>query len=90
MARDQRFPAHRLMRRVNPATLLILAVGVVLMVALPGDALIELIIASTILPTLIVGGLIIVGALYFAVMMVRNRAVLDHEPGADEFAPREP
>ncbi|MEY1676735.1 amino acid permease [Gordonia terrae] len=155
MARDQRFPAHRLMRRVNPATqtpvpatLLILAVGVVLMVALPGDALIELIIASTILPaliyggivvlylgvrkrlehkeggfslgryelpvavaaliwvcfalfvlvtpdeatvpTLIVGGLIVVGALYFAVMMVRNRAVLDHEPGADEFAPREP
>ena len=43
MARDGRFPAHALMRRVNPrtqtpvfATILILVVGVVLMVALPG------------------------------------------------------
>ena len=43
MARDRRFPAHALMRRVNPrtqtpvpATILILVVGVVLMVALPG------------------------------------------------------
>ena len=43
MARDARFPAHALMRRVNPrtqtpvpATILILVVGVVLMVALPG------------------------------------------------------
>ena len=43
MARDGRFPAHGLMRRVNPrtqtpvpATILILVVGVVLMVALPG------------------------------------------------------
>lgn len=151
MARDGRFPAHRLMRRVNPrtqtpvpATLLILGVGVVLMLALPGSALIELIIASTILPALIYGGIVILylvvrkrlerkaggfslgrfefpiaiaaliwvvfalfvlvtpddatvptlivlgliaaGALYFAWMMVRNRQVLDSEPGVDEFA----
>ena len=57
MSRDSRFPAHRLMRRVNPrtqtpipATILIFVVGVVLMVALPGDALLELITAATILP----------------------------------------
>ena len=43
MARDSRFPAHALMRKVNPrtqtpvfATILILVIGVVLMLALPG------------------------------------------------------
>ena len=43
MARDARFPAHGLMRRVDPrthtpipATILIVVVGVVLMIALPG------------------------------------------------------
>ena len=53
MARDKRFPAHGLMRRVNPrtqtpvpATILILVVGVVLMVALPGEALMQLIIGG--------------------------------------------
>lgn len=71
MARDQRFPAHRMMKKVNPrtqtpvpATLLILAVGVVLMVALPGAALLELIIGSTILPALIYGAITV---LYLAV-----------------------
>ncbi|MCG5433126.1 amino acid permease [Mycobacterium sp. MYCO198283] len=71
MARDARFPAHGLMRRVSPrtktpvpATLLILGVGVVLMVALPGQALIELIVASTILPALIYGAVVV---LYLAV-----------------------
>ncbi|HEY9313702.1 APC family permease [Williamsia sp.] len=66
MARDRRFPAHALMRRVNPrtqtpvpATLLILAVGVVLMVGLPGDALLKLIIGSTILPAIIYGAIVI-------------------------------
>lgn len=56
MSRDARFTAHRLMRRVDPRTqtpvpaiLLILALGFVLMVALPGAALLELITASTIL-----------------------------------------
>ena len=71
MARDARFPAHALMRRVNPrtqtpvpATILILVVGVVLMVALPGDALLQLIIGSTILPALTYGAIVI---LYLAV-----------------------
>jgi amino acid transporter len=152
MARDGRFPAHRLMRRINPrtktpvpATVLILVVGIVLMVALPGQALIELIIGSTILPALIYGGivvlylavrkrlehkeggfslgrfelpvavaaliwvafalfvlitpddarvpslvvlgLVVAGGLYFAYMAIFNRAVLDTEPGLDEFEP---
>ena len=56
MARDGRFPAHRVMQRVNPrthtpipATLLVLAIGVVLMVVLPGAALLQLIATGTIL-----------------------------------------
>ena len=60
MSRNSRFPAHRLMRRVSPrtqtpipATILMLAGGLVLMLALPGDALIQLITASTILPILL-------------------------------------
>jgi amino acid transporter len=60
MSRDSRFPAHRLMRRVSPrtqtpipATILMLAGGIVLMLVLPGDALIQLITASTILPILL-------------------------------------
>ncbi|NTY62312.1 amino acid permease [Mycolicibacterium sphagni] len=66
MARDSRFPAHTLLRRVSPrtqtpvpATILILAIGVVLMVALPGAALLQLIIASTILPALLYGGIVV-------------------------------
>jgi amino acid transporter len=80
MARDRRFPAHRLMRRVNartqtpvPATILILAVGVVLMIALPGEALLQLIIGGTILPALIYGATVV---LYLA---VRKR--LEHKEG---------
>jgi amino acid transporter len=60
MSRDSRFPAHQLMRRVSPrtqtpvpATLLLLAGGIVLMLVLPGDALYQLITASTILPILL-------------------------------------
>jgi amino acid transporter len=71
MARDERFPAYRLMRKVNhttqtpvPATILILLIGVALMVALPGEALLQLIIGSTILPALIYGGIVV---LYLAV-----------------------
>ncbi len=66
MARDARFPAHRILRRVSPrtktpipATILILIVGVVFMVALPGSALLQLIIASTILPALIYGATVV-------------------------------
>jgi amino acid transporter len=80
MARDARFPAHALMRRVNPrtqtpvpATILILVVGVVLMVALPGAALMQLIIGGTILPALIYGAVVV---LYLA---VRKR--LEHKRG---------
>jgi amino acid transporter len=74
MARDRRFPASGLMRRVNPrtqtpvfATLLILLVGIVLMVALPGQALLQLIIGSTILPALVYGSIVV---LY---LVVRSR-----------------
>lgn len=80
MARDARFPAHALMRQVNPrtqtpvpATILILIVGVVLMATLRGSALIQLIIASTILPALIYGAIVV---LYLA---VRKR--LEHKEG---------
>ncbi|HYN33151.1 MAG TPA: APC family permease [Ilumatobacteraceae bacterium] len=55
MSRDGRFPGHQVMRRVNPrtktpipATLLVLAVGVVLMIVMPGGALLQLILAGAI------------------------------------------
>jgi amino acid transporter len=80
MARDARFPAHAVMKRVNPrtqtpvpATILILAVGVVLMVALPGEALLKLISVGTILPALMYGAIVV---LYLA---VRKR--LEHKEG---------
>jgi amino acid transporter len=81
MSRDARFAAYRLLRRVNPrthtpvpATILILVLGVVLMVALPGTALLKLIEASTILPAIIYGFTVV---LYLA---VRKR--LDRKKGA--------
>ncbi|MFC7642140.1 APC family permease [Streptosporangium lutulentum] len=81
MSRDSRFPAHRLMRRVDPrthtpvpATILIFVIGVVLMVVLPGAALLELITAATILPAIIYGLTVI---LYLG---VRRR--LDRRKGA--------
>jgi len=81
MSRDSRFPAHRLMRRVSPrtqtpipATILMLAGGIALMLALPGDALIQLITASTILPILLYTATAI---LYLAV-----RGKLDRKEGA--------
>jgi amino acid transporter len=80
MSRDSRFPAHRMMRRVNPrthipipATLLTFVVGVVLMVALPGAALLKLIVASTILPAIIYGSTIVS-------LLVFHREALDTEP----------
>lgn len=81
MARDGRFPAHRLMRRVNPrtqtpipATILNFVLGVLLLVALPGDALLRLIQAGTINETLLYALTIV---LYLA---VRKR--LDRREGA--------
>jgi amino acid transporter len=71
MSRDERFPGHRVMRRVNPrthtpvpATILIVVLGVLLMVALPGAALLQLITAATILPAITYGATIV---LYLAV-----------------------
>jgi amino acid transporter len=56
MSRDGRFPAHRVMQRVNPrthtpipATLLVVFTGIVLMVGLPGAALFQLIATGTII-----------------------------------------
>ncbi|HEY1593360.1 MAG TPA: amino acid permease [Solirubrobacteraceae bacterium] len=76
MARDLRFPFHRTFRRVNPrthtpipATILIFGGGVLLMVALPGNALLQLITAATILPVIIYGATVV---LYLA---VRKRLV---------------
>jgi amino acid transporter len=79
MSRDSRFPAHRLMRRVNPrthtpipATLMTFVVGVVLMVALPGSALLKLIVASTILPAIIYSSTIV---LYLVVKLARKHGM---------------
>ena len=57
-----------------PATILIFAVGVILMVVLPGAALLELITASTILPALVYAATVV---LYLS---VRRR--LDRKEGA--------
>ncbi|MFC9786637.1 APC family permease [Rhodococcus sp. NPDC127528] len=81
MSRDSRFPGYRLMRQINPrtqtpvpATILICVVAVVLMVALPGAALLELIVAGTILTVIVYGATVV---LYLAV-----RGRLDHKEGA--------
>jgi amino acid transporter len=146
MSRDGRFPAHGLFKRVNPrtqtpipATLLLLVLGIVLMVVMPGGILLQLILAgailtsipyamtivlylvvrrklekkegafslgrfelpvavvalmwvlaalfvviassATIVPILIVVGLMIAGGAYFAYLMKFRRHVLEHEPG---------
>ncbi|SPM31466.1 APC family permease [Mycobacterium terramassiliense] len=146
MSRDDRFPGHRLMRRVNvrtqtpiPASIVPVVIGAAVLAVLPGSALLELITSGTVFPALtygmivvlylsvrkrldrqdgafdigrfempvsiaalvwsicalvillspanalvpieIVAGLLAVGALYFAYMMIFNREVLDHEPG---------
>jgi amino acid transporter len=83
MSRDERFPGYRLMRRVNertqtpvPATILIFTVGIILMVALPGAALMQLILASAI------GGTILYGMTVILYLAVRKR--LDRREGAFE------
>ena len=151
MSRDDRFPAHGLFKRVNPhtqtpipATVLVLVLGVMLMVAMPGGALLQLILAGAIItnipyamtiilylvvrrkleqregafnlgrfevpvavvaliwvllamffvlmsstsvvPILIVTGLLLTGGVYFAYMLKFQSEVLEHEPGkADLF-----
>ena len=89
MSRDARFPAHQLMRRVNPrtqtpipATILPVVVGVVLMAALPGDALLELLTVGGLIGAVLYGAIIV---LYLAVRKaagapggrVRSRALRD-------------
>lgn len=66
MARDRRFPAAGLMSRVDPrtrtpiaATVLIVVIGVVLMAALPGAALTQLIVVGTLLPAGIYCGIVV-------------------------------
>lgn len=145
MARDDRFPASRLMRRVNqrtqtpiPATIAPVVIGIAALATLPGNALLELITSGTVFPLLcygmivvlylsvrkqlgrqegafdigrfelpisiaallwtisaliitlspgalvpimIVVGLLGVGAVYFAYLMIFNRRVLEHQPG---------
>lgn len=78
MARDGRFPAHRLMQRVNPrthtpipATLLVVTTGTILMLALPGAALSQLIATSTLIG---VGQYIMTVVLYLAVRRKFDRS----------------
>jgi amino acid transporter len=80
MSRDGRFPAHKVMRRVNsrtrtpiPATLLVLAVGVVLMALMPGDALLQLILAGAIVT--------IIPYLLTIILYLATRHKLDSTPG---------
>lgn len=146
MARDDRFPGHRVFKRVNPrtstpiwATVLQLGLGIALIVSIRGGAMLQLILAGailitipygmtvvlylavrgklerkegafnlgrfevpvavaalvwllaaafvsivsapTIVPILIVVGMLAVGGVYFAHMMFTRREVLEHEPG---------
>jgi amino acid transporter len=81
MARDARFPAHALMRRVDPrthtpipASILIVAFWILLMVAMPGDALPQLITTGTII------GPVVYGATIVLYLSVRRR--LDRVDGA--------
>ena len=71
MARDDRFPAARLMQRVSPrthtpipATVLIVALGIALIAAVPGDALLELLTVSGLIGATLYGAIIV---LYLAV-----------------------
>lgn len=146
MARDSRFPAHKLMRQVSPrtktpipATILPVVVGFVLMAVLPGDALLELLTCGGIIGAVLYGmiivlylavrkrlgrqedafdigrfempvaigalvwsvivvfilvspsqastavlisiGILLIGGVYFAYLMIANREVLESEPG---------
>ena len=66
MARDKRFPAHRLMRQVSPrtktpipATILPVIIAFVLMAVLPGDALLELLTVGGVIGASLYGGIIV-------------------------------
>ena len=66
MARDERFPAHQLMRRVNPrtqtpipATILPVVVAIALMAVLPGDALLEMLTVGGIIGAVLYGAIVV-------------------------------
>jgi amino acid transporter len=147
MARDERFPGHRLFKRVNPvtrtpiwATVLQLVLGIALMAGMTGGVMMQLILAAAILtnipyamtttlylavrkkldrregafnlgrfevpvavaglvwlfvavsssilsspsvvPDLIVAGMLLTGVVYLVYLMKFQRHVLEHEPGA--------
>jgi amino acid transporter len=83
MARDERFPAHQLLRRVNArtqtpvaATILPVVLGFAVLLVLPGDALLALITSGTIFPAVTYGCVVI---LYLAVRkhLDRNAEAFD-------------
>jgi amino acid transporter len=149
MARDNRFPAHRLFKRVNPhtrtpipATLLQLGLGIALILGVNGSVMLQLILAGailvnipygmtialylavrgkldrkagafnlgrfevpvavtalvwlfvaaaasimsapTIVPVMIVAGMLLVGGVYLAYLLMFQRQVLEHEPGQED------
>ncbi|WP_375538327.1 APC family permease [Mycolicibacterium sp. CBMA 311] len=149
MSRDDRFPAHRMFKRVNPrthtpiwATVLQFVLGSALIMAINGNAMLQLILAGAILvnipygmtitlylavrrkldrkdgafnlgrfevpvavfaliwlmaaafvsiitaptmvPVLIVVGMLLVGAAYLGYLLTCRREVLEHEPGEPE------
>jgi amino acid transporter len=66
MSRDSRFPAHQLMRRIHPrtrtpiaATILIVVVGFVLMGALRGGALLQLLTVGGLIGAVLYGAIIV-------------------------------
>jgi amino acid transporter len=80
MSRDRRFPGHQVMGRVNartktpiPATLLVLTVGVLLMIAMPGGALLQLIETGAIFT--------VVPYMMTVILYMGVRRKLDHRPG---------
>jgi amino acid transporter len=80
MARDGRFPGHRVMGRVSPrthtpvpATLLVLAIGVLLMIVLPGSALFQLISSGTII------GISLYGMTVVLYLAVRRKLTRDND-----------
>jgi amino acid transporter len=152
MSRDNRFPAHRLFKRVNPhtrtpipATILQLGLGIALIVGMNDGVMLQLILAGAILvnipygmtitlylavrkkldrkdgafnlgrfelpvavtalvwlffaafvsivtspsiiPDLIVAGMLLVGGVYLVYLMRFQREVLEHQPGQTELTP---
>ena len=85
------------MRRVNattktpvPATILIVVIGVVLMLALPGHALLQLILGGTILPALIYGAIVGAGGFggWGAATSQFGNACHQNGPSAPRASPR--